>query len=127
MHWIKPITHVFSPAVLCSMFLLQACSTSKDALLANTDYPTMREVYQEQVGGNPEVLPVIRQQGRETPLLQAQRLPKFSTVANPTLQVYIWPHTRGEAPIPGYYTQIKLYPREHFALPGEALHPRQGD
>ena len=46
----------------------------------------------------------------------------FPRVPNPTLLMFVVPHT-GEAgaPVPGYTTAFKLYREESFALPGEVV------
>lgn len=43
----------------------------------------------------------------------------FPVLPNPDIVLYIFPHIKGEVPIPGYTTTFKLYPQNHYALPGE--------
>lgn len=47
----------------------------------------------------------------------------FPTLPNPTLFLYIRPHTVGEdqIPVPGYTVPIKMYERDQHAMPGEAV------
>ena len=43
----------------------------------------------------------------------------FPKLPNPDIVLYVFPHMRGDAPIPGYSTTFKLYGKDHYALPGE--------
>ena len=49
----------------------------------------------------------------------------FPKIYNPTLWMYVVPHLSGPdgVPIPGYVTAFRLYEKDHFALPGEAVSP----
>ena len=44
---------------------------------------------------------------------------RFPLLPNPTITLFVFPHISGEAPVPGYITQFKLYNKQHYALPGE--------
>ena len=44
----------------------------------------------------------------------------FPRLPNPTIIMYVFPHLSFEGtPVPGYSTMFQLYPRTHYALPGE--------
>ena len=46
---------------------------------------------------------------------------QFQRLPNPDLVMYVFPHLSGTeaVPIPGYSTVFPLYPRVHYAMPGE--------
>lgn len=48
---------------------------------------------------------------------------RFQLLPNPTLYMFVAPHlsTRDRVPVPGYLTEFKMYEREEYALPGEAV------
>lgn len=43
----------------------------------------------------------------------------FSTLPNPTLVMYVFPHLTNNNPVPGYSTKFKMYENDPYALPGE--------
>lgn len=44
---------------------------------------------------------------------------RFPLLPNPSLSLYVFPHLKDGAPVPGYVTSFKLYDRDIYALPGE--------
>lgn len=50
----------------------------------------------------------------------------FQRVPNPDILGYVYPHLRGELPVPGYYTSFPLRERAHYAEPGEGAYPGVG-
>lgn len=57
--------------------------------------------------------PYTRSVTRETELL-------FTTLPNPKLQMYVFPHiTEGGLAIPGYSVEFSMYETDQYALPGE--------
>lgn len=50
----------------------------------------------------------------------------FQRVPNPDILGYVYPHLRGELPVPGYYTSFPLRDRAHYAGPGEGAYPGVG-
>lgn len=46
---------------------------------------------------------------------------EFQKLPNPALRLYVYPHLAGnsEIPIPGYYTTVSAYDRDHYGLPNE--------
>ena len=89
---------------------------------------TMTQIYQEQmIAGNGDSMPLSAHNQRalitdrhSTTLTSDNALNvTFSRVPNPTLTLFVYPHLKGEMPIPGYSTGLFLFDKDHYALPGE--------
>ena len=102
------------------------------------DGRTMRDIYDEQMtGGGSAAYSPSQATGSSRPaedavpprysaytrsvMTETENL--FPTLPNPTLFLYIRPHTVGEdqIPVPGYTVPIKMYERDQHAMPGEAV------
>lgn len=105
-----------------------ACASPKKNMVAQ-DAKTMQQVYEEKFGGSEVVdnshlqRPVgdgvadLRGYTRDA-AVELNAL--FPAVPNPTLIMFIYPHvTDAGREVPGYSSRLKMYRREHYALPGE--------
>lgn len=118
-YWIRPT------AVAAIVLLLTGCTTGADRRLAMKKGPTMEAVYHGQTTGEAltrsqpigtgagDLRGYTRQADNEIQQL-------FPVIDNPTVHIYVYPHLRGELPVPGYTTAIPLYDQTLiYALPGE--------
>ena len=83
----------------------------------------MKQVYQESFGHS-EIEPMasslrpvdgdlqnLKGSAKDISTALSQQFPKMK---NPMLLIYIWPHKKGEAVIPGYYTQIPMFEKDQY-------------
>jgi len=106
--------------------LLTGCTTGSERRLAMKKGPTMASVYHGRNSGQESYRsqPIGRGDGDLSGYTrdadnEIQQL--FPTIENPTIHIYVFPHLRGDLPVPGYTTSIPLYDRAIiYALPGEA-------
>ena len=120
---------------ICLSAALVGCATPMEDMI---DVPEkdMTDVYHDAIGagsasrvlddrsvlrrplteGEMDVTPYVR---TESNALQS----KFQLLPNPTLYMFVNVHlaTADEVPIPAYLTEFKMYQKNHYALPGEAL------
>lgn len=99
---------------------------------------TMRDIYDEQMAGGsdrrvnapagqsaarPAHDAVPPRYSRYTRNVQTEVDNLFPVLPNPTLFLYIRPHTVGadQIPVPGYTVPIKMYERDQHAMPGEVV------
>lgn len=107
--------------------LITGCSTSKEKLLSDQPLETMQAMYEHHVAGAHETflqqplrglhVEPQRLEGEASAVTVRQLDQQFPRLANPDLVIYIWPHHKGEAVIPGYFTKIPLYEKNHFHWP----------
>lgn len=117
-------------AILAVSISLSGCGTrNKENLLPQTG-PTMKEVYeahfarsrqgndpQARIGawGPDDAKPDGFAKGASEEIDK-----RFPRLPNPDLIMYVFPHlSDGNYPVPGYSTQIPMYDRIEYALPGE--------
>lgn len=136
MHWInRPL---FARLVsLFGLILLAGCGNIPEV----DEDRTMRAIYDQHVSGGSSVsaggssaLPE-RPRGRLAEDRTPPRMSRytrsvatetenlFPRLPNPTLYLYVRPHTVGKdgLPIPGYTLPLKMYERDRHAMPGERL------
>jgi conjugative transfer region lipoprotein (TIGR03751 family) len=107
--------------------VLSACANPKKQIVSE-DAKTMQQVYEEKFGAmqvidNSHLRPVLdgvtdlRGYTRDA---EVELKALFSIVPNPTLVMFIYPHvTAAGREVPGYSSRLKMYKRDHYALPGE--------
>lgn len=119
-HSIRAVTTVSAIALL-----LTGCATGSERRLAMKKGPMMNDIYHGQTTG--EALERSQPTGRGTGDLSGYTREAdneisqlFPVVDNPTIHIYVYPHLRGELPVPGYTTAVPLYDAAViYALPGE--------
>lgn len=134
MPWIKP-----------SLILLALSLASCGNIPAPEEGRTMRNIYDEQMtgaapgaaqslapdatSGRPAQDAVPTHYGRYTRSVQTEIENLFPLLPNPTLFLYIRPHTvgRDQIPVPGYTVPIKMYERDQHAMPGETVPAESND
>ncbi len=123
--------------LLAVCFSLCACGTSHDELLPVDKNTTMLKLWNHHTGGVQQV--VLDRSGLLRPLVDIEQNGKtshnytrtaaneikqlFPRLPNPDLVMYVYPHLRGQepVPVPGYSTVFPFYSRVQYALPGERL------
>ena len=110
------------------IIFLSSCAANKASLVDETQLKTMKEVYQERVAqplNNKIALRPIRSDNQDlighAKNIESTLNEQFPRLENPDLVVYIRPHFRGKAPVPGYYTKLSLYKNTPYRLQGELL------
>jgi len=120
--------------LLAASISLGACSSMGNVVPRSG--PTMEQIYDGMGDSHssshsprassvqPEKLSAIRQRLKGRVAMQhgavaqnaAQR--EFKKLPNPGLAVYIYPHFAGrdQVPVPGYYTEISGFDRNHYVL-----------
>lgn len=91
-------------------------TTTEDVLKSRTSFSEMKKqplVHGRKVDVDPDY--------RDYTYYAGERLNgHFKFLPNPTLTMYVFQHlTPNGAPVPGYPTQLKMYEKHHYALPGE--------
>lgn len=102
------------------LFVLQSGCSARARIPASTT--TMADVYAEAMD-----LEVAEYTGSIAPGPQAATVnaeldrlrTTFPRLPNPLLTIYVFPHLRGDLPVPGYVTALPLYEQSPFALPHE--------
>lgn len=123
-----------------SLVILMGCTGPRDKNLLPDEGPTTLQVYEQHLGGeiagqaNPAAMTVPATPFVGPALLPGQHAPSrrtqqrlsdlqrdFQQVPNPDLLGYVYPHLRGNLPVPGYFTTFQLYDQNHVARPGEGI------
>lgn len=133
----------------CVLILTNACSTPSSNNILPDSGPTTEAIYQahlsgevapniaadkleddgqpsqkapvrqtQQVVGVP-ILPYVVAESEKTSTALESLKRDFQIVPNPDVLGYVYPHLRGDLPVPGYFTAYPLYEKTHYALPGE--------
>lgn len=119
------------------VFVLSACSTSKEALLPTGD-TTVYDIWNEKSGGSAKLLEARNALQFVRPIQSSfansannahytrtadnEHKNLFPRLPNPDLVMYVFPHqTQSAEPIgvPGYTTVFPFYGRIQYAMPGE--------
>ncbi|MGS2722121.1 hypothetical protein ACVBEJ_00100 [Porticoccus sp. GXU_MW_L64] len=103
---------------LISGLLITGCTSSKKRVFGES-MPTMKTIHDQKFAQADIPLP---QPKRAIGDNDGHSLKQPLWLPNPTLEVYVFPHLSGAGhPIPGYSTYIRLYDRDHIALPYEVM------
>lgn len=118
------ISHLF--LIGLSALLIAGCGSIPQP----KDGRTMRDIYDQQMAGSntpaersqrPAQDVVVPQYDRYTRDAKTEIENLFPRLPNPTLYMYVRPHTVGMdgLPIPGYTVPFSMYERDQHAMPGE--------
>ena len=108
--------------------VLMGCSTTKEQIFSTDGLKTMKEVYADTVSSEKflrdslpfrEIKTAFPVDYGELNQIKNKLDEQFPRLPNKELIIFVWPHLKGEMVVPGYYSKITLYEKNHFALPGE--------
>lgn len=124
--------------VACSI-MMTACSSSKDTIIPNDGVP-IEDVYygnvepqtdgkapsetKSGVGKQEWVVKrhaTAKELDKNPYVLHSTLTPAFKRLENPTLYIFSFPYLtdNGRVPVPAYISEMKMFEREEYALPGE--------
>lgn len=114
--------------VLISSIGIAGCS-SKDSVIPPSDV-TAEQVLDATMGGGKadrdyRIMTTPQLSGVQPDVnvyeLHNSPKPRYRTLPNPTLYIFVAPHLtgKGRSPIPAYVTETKMFDRDEYALPGE--------
>jgi len=119
------------PTLILTNFL-SGCAT-KDTLIP-TPEQDMQAVYQQHMAGSGQGALYDQRSLVRRPMIEGdvvlsdyvrtekdQLQARFKKIPNPSMFMFVAPHLASDAnvPIPGYVTEFKMWPQDHYALPGE--------
>ena len=124
--------------LVASSILFSGCSTTKDEVIPNDGVP-IEQVYfgQSQPASTDPNLPPRNNAGtqkwvvkrhatakeldKKPYVLHNTLTPVFRKLDNPTLYIFSFPYLsdNGRVPVPAYISEMKMFERDEYALPGE--------
>jgi conjugative transfer region lipoprotein (TIGR03751 family) len=118
-------------SLLITALVLAGCS-SKDAVIPESNIKS-EDILDAAMGGGKEArdyrIMTTPQMAGVQPDVNVYELhnapkPRYQTLPNPTLFIFVPAHLTGKArsPVPAYITETKMFDRDEYALPGE-LYP----
>ncbi|WP_199438341.1 hypothetical protein [Vibrio owensii] len=117
--------------IVLALFALVGCTSGsvKNRIIPESE-KTLKEVYSDKINVSASIegltalkrKPTQEELGFDPYLQTGADKVKYRKIPNPTLFIYFPPSVSGDSrmPTPGWMTEIKMYDRDEYALPGES-------